>query len=198
MCKNCQFDIAVAGCERETLKLKNTNGQTQRTSTTYTPECIMLFLNAERVQRGSAFIAVDPVDGFISTRSHARPSTSSWSGKICRVRLAASARGDGVKSQRGISSAPVNLPLLRTGRPHDRKFGTTRTLLPEVTAVSDNGAATSAGTDDTQWSVDAAKTLYRIDSWGEPYFTLNSNGNLVVRPCGGTSLIISQFAAHRR
>ncbi|MBS1911987.1 MAG: biosynthetic arginine decarboxylase [Bacteroidetes bacterium] len=32
------------------------------------------------------------------------------------------------------------------------------------------------------WSVDDAKTLYNLDKWGEPYFGINANGNVTVRP----------------
>jgi arginine decarboxylase len=32
------------------------------------------------------------------------------------------------------------------------------------------------------WSVDDAKTLYNLDKWGSPYFTVNDQGHVAVRP----------------
>ena len=32
------------------------------------------------------------------------------------------------------------------------------------------------------WSVDDAKTLYNLDKWGSPYFTVNQQGHVAVRP----------------
>src|SRR5688500_1976597 len=32
------------------------------------------------------------------------------------------------------------------------------------------------------WSVDAAKTLYNIDGWGDGYFDISADGHVLVRP----------------
>src|ERR1041384_2744225 len=32
------------------------------------------------------------------------------------------------------------------------------------------------------WSVDDAKALYNLDKWGSPYFTVNAQGHVAVRP----------------
>jgi arginine decarboxylase len=34
------------------------------------------------------------------------------------------------------------------------------------------------------WSIEASEELYRIHSWGEPYFSINADGHLTVSPRG--------------
>ena len=34
----------------------------------------------------------------------------------------------------------------------------------------------------TEWDVDAAISTYNVDGWGTGYFTVNSAGNVEVRP----------------
>lgn len=41
----------------------------------------------------------------------------------------------------------------------------------------------SAATDD-QWTPNRSASLYKIDAWGAPYFSVNSSGNISVRPYG--------------
>jgi arginine decarboxylase-like protein len=36
----------------------------------------------------------------------------------------------------------------------------------------------------SQWSVESSKKLYNTPGWGYPYFSINDEGNLVVRPTG--------------
>ncbi|EPS61793.1 arginine decarboxylase [Genlisea aurea] len=38
------------------------------------------------------------------------------------------------------------------------------------------------------WSAFHSSLLYRVDGWGAPYFTVNSNGNIAVRPYGPNTL----------
>lgn len=35
-----------------------------------------------------------------------------------------------------------------------------------------------------QWSIEQSENLYRIQGWGEPYFSINSNGHITVSPQG--------------
>jgi hypothetical protein len=35
-----------------------------------------------------------------------------------------------------------------------------------------------------EWSVERSKALYNCSGWGSPYFTVNEEGHLVVRPAG--------------
>jgi len=37
---------------------------------------------------------------------------------------------------------------------------------------------------DSHWSPSLSSALYRIDGWGGPYFSVNSSGNISVRPHG--------------
>ncbi|KAJ4962210.1 hypothetical protein NE237_022149 [Protea cynaroides] len=39
-----------------------------------------------------------------------------------------------------------------------------------------------------QWSPSLSASLYRIDGWGTPYFSVNSSGNIAVRPYGADTL----------
>ncbi|KAK8613713.1 hypothetical protein V6N13_101470 [Hibiscus sabdariffa] len=48
--------------------------------------------------------------------------------------------------------------------------------------------ATSGDSISTNWSSAHSATLYRIDSWGAPYFAVNDSGNISVRPYGGLGL----------
>lgn len=36
-----------------------------------------------------------------------------------------------------------------------------------------------------EWSVESSKALYNTAGWGAPYFDVNAEGHLVVRPTGG-------------
>ncbi|XP_060176150.1 arginine decarboxylase 1A, chloroplastic [Lycium barbarum] len=40
----------------------------------------------------------------------------------------------------------------------------------------------------THWSTEHSSDLYRVDGWGAPYFTVNSNGDISVRPHGTDTL----------
>ncbi|TQD77267.1 hypothetical protein C1H46_037208 [Malus baccata] len=41
---------------------------------------------------------------------------------------------------------------------------------------------TTAAANNSHWSPSLSSDLYRINAWGGPYFTVNSSGNVVVRP----------------
>ncbi|CAB4290022.1 unnamed protein product [Prunus armeniaca] len=49
-------------------------------------------------------------------------------------------------------------------------------------------ATTAVTTDSSHWSPSLSSDLYRIDAWGGPYFTVNSSGNVAVRPHGSATL----------
>ncbi|KAM2127078.1 hypothetical protein ACFX1R_007023 [Malus domestica] len=50
--------------------------------------------------------------------------------------------------------------------------------VPHITPAADN----------SHWSPSLSSDLYRIDAWGGPYFTVNSSGNVAVRPHGRATL----------
>lgn len=46
------------------------------------------------------------------------------------------------------------------------------------------GRVTGTGKDRAKWDVNDSAQLYRIEGWGAPYFSINSHGNVRVRPWG--------------
>ncbi|KAE8654336.1 Arginine decarboxylase [Hibiscus syriacus] len=54
---------------------------------------------------------------------------------------------------------------------------------------SSSTTATAASDDSisTNWSPAHSAALYRIDSWGAPYFAVNDSGNITVRPYGAST-----------
>lgn len=54
--------------------------------------------------------------------------------------------------------------------------------VPPTTNITTDSAAT------TNWSPSHSSSLYRIDGWGAPYFSVNSSGNVTVRPHGSGTL----------
>lgn len=48
------------------------------------------------------------------------------------------------------------------------------------------------------WTIEDSEKLYRISGWGEPYFAINSAGNVTVSPMGdrGGSLDLYQLICH--
>lgn len=42
----------------------------------------------------------------------------------------------------------------------------------------------SSKTTETGWTIEASEDLYRIHSWGDPYFSINADGHLTVSPKG--------------
>ncbi|KAG4209452.1 hypothetical protein ERO13_A03G199500v2 [Gossypium hirsutum] len=60
-----------------------------------------------------------------------------------------------------------------------------------VPFLSSNAAAVTAAvanSESSHWSPAHSSALYRIDEWGAPYFSVNSSGNVAVRPYGAGSL----------
>ncbi|KAK4800449.1 hypothetical protein SAY86_020936 [Trapa natans] len=54
--------------------------------------------------------------------------------------------------------------------------------------------ASAAATDDlSHWSPSHSACLYRVDGWGAPYFSVNSSGNISVRPHGADTLLHQEF-----
>ncbi|KAF8410494.1 hypothetical protein HHK36_003022 [Tetracentron sinense] len=47
---------------------------------------------------------------------------------------------------------------------------------------------TTTTTTTSHWSPSLSSSLYRIDGWGPPYFSVNSSGNISVRPYGSETL----------
>ncbi|KAL7082785.1 hypothetical protein ACP275_14G123300 [Erythranthe tilingii] len=58
--------------------------------------------------------------------------------------------------------------------------------MPPLTCCVDAAAAASDSA--AAWSPADSSRLYRVDGWGAPYFTVNSNGNISVRPHGAQTL----------
>nr|KJB32609.1 hypothetical protein B456_005G248700 [Gossypium raimondii] len=60
-----------------------------------------------------------------------------------------------------------------------------------VPFLSSNAAAVTAAvanSESSHWSPAHSSAIYRIDEWGAPYFSVNSSGNVVVRPYGTGTL----------
>lgn len=53
-------------------------------------------------------------------------------------------------------------------------------VLPAITST--------AAVDNSHWSPSLSSALYRVDGWGAPYFSVNSSGNMSVRPYGAATL----------
>ncbi|KAK6120945.1 hypothetical protein DH2020_045314 [Rehmannia glutinosa] len=64
--------------------------------------------------------------------------------------------------------------------PHPYAFATWDSVLPDYPPSNTVTAAA--------WSPAHSAVLYRVDGWGAPYFTVNSNGNVSVRPYGVDTL----------
>lgn len=62
-------------------------------------------------------------------------------------------------------------------------FASWDSTLPEIPAP-----ATAASIAAAQWTPAHSALLYRVDGWGAPYFTVNSNGDVSVRPHGVSTL----------
>ncbi|GAB4301653.1 MAG: biosynthetic arginine decarboxylase [Oscillatoriaceae cyanobacterium] len=46
------------------------------------------------------------------------------------------------------------------------------------------GALVAQGNKGKKWSIEASEELYRINGWGEPYFSINADGDVTVSPKG--------------
>ncbi|CAI9769847.1 unnamed protein product [Fraxinus pennsylvanica] len=61
--------------------------------------------------------------------------------------------------------------------------------VPTLESSSASGVSLSTNTTiTTAWSPAHSSMLYRVDGWGAPYFTVNSSGNISVRPYGAETL----------
>lgn len=56
--------------------------------------------------------------------------------------------------------------------------------VPSVTTTT----ATAAAVENSHWSTSHSADLYRVHGWGAPYFSVNSSGNMSVRPYGAATL----------
>ncbi|XAR72762.1 Arginine decarboxylase [Bertholletia excelsa] len=61
----------------------------------------------------------------------------------------------------------------------------TNTATVAATAAS---AAATTTIDGSHWSPSLSASLYNINGWGAPYFSINSSGNITVRPYGTATL----------
>ncbi|XP_057966099.1 arginine decarboxylase [Malania oleifera] len=73
----------------------------------------------------------------------------------------------------GDSSLPA--PLLFSGE-------------PPATTIAATAANAASVIDHPHWSPALSDSLYKINAWGAPYFTVNSSGNISVRPYGEGTL----------
>ncbi|KAK8304079.1 hypothetical protein V6Z11_D04G196500 [Gossypium hirsutum] len=63
------------------------------------------------------------------------------------------------------------------------------TTVPFSSFTNTSAAAVdSTNSNLTHWSSAHSSTLYRIDSWGAPYFAVNDSGNITVSPHGSSTL----------
>ncbi|KAK4424096.1 Arginine decarboxylase [Sesamum alatum] len=61
-------------------------------------------------------------------------------------------------------------------------------VLPASPPSHTTSSAAPASAVQAAWSPAHSALLYRVDGWGAPYFTVNSNGNVSVRPYGVNTL----------
>ncbi len=61
-----------------------------------------------------------------------------------------------------------------------------RTVSPEKaqTATESNTAKSSQAIEPEEWSIEQSEELYRINGWGDPYFSINAVGHVTVAPQG--------------
>lgn len=61
-------------------------------------------------------------------------------------------------------------------------------------AAAENAAADSVTSVDASWSLEDADVAYHIDTWGSPYYFINKQGNVAVRPLEGSEMEIDLLA----
>ncbi|KAJ4716631.1 Arginine decarboxylase [Melia azedarach] len=84
--------------------------------------------------------------------------------------------------------AAVAPPAYANSFPWDGSFPASPFSLISGAPLSPNGATTGTTMDDSHWSPSHSESLYKIDAWGAPYFTVNSSGNITLRPYGQSTL----------
>ncbi|KAH9657147.1 Arginine decarboxylase 2 [Citrus sinensis] len=57
-----------------------------------------------------------------------------------------------------------------------------------MSPTSASAGSVAADVDSSHWSPSHSASLYKIDSWGAPYFAVNPSGNVSVRPYGHATL----------
>ncbi|CAK9162041.1 unnamed protein product [Ilex paraguariensis] len=60
--------------------------------------------------------------------------------------------------------------------------------VPPPTNTTITIPSVSASVDLSHWSPSLSAALYKIDGWGAPYFSVNSSGNISIRPYGADTL----------
>ena len=55
---------------------------------------------------------------------------------------------------------------------------------PKTIAVSENNLVDRSQQDQCNWTIEDSENLYGIKGWGEPYFSINAAGNIMVSPQG--------------
>ncbi|MFM7424303.1 MAG: arginine decarboxylase, partial [Elainella sp.] len=62
------------------------------------------------------------------------------------------------------------------------------TAQPENTRVNGNNGNNGRGSQEQEpqhrWTIEKSEELYRIQGWGEPYFSINAAGRVTVSPQG--------------
>ncbi|KAG9135033.1 hypothetical protein Leryth_011541 [Lithospermum erythrorhizon] len=64
----------------------------------------------------------------------------------------------------------------------DRSLPTAEVFFPSAVPQPTNAI------DIPHWSTSLSSTLYRVDGWGQPYFSVNSSGNISIKPHGSETL----------
>jgi len=86
----------------------------------------------------------------------------------------------------GVVESPHHNPLRSYGLPGEGSLPVPLVpFFPNTFFANGGGVGTAAA---AAWSAAHSSDLYRVDGWGAPYFVVNENGNVAVRPHGAKTL----------
>lgn len=86
----------------------------------------------------------------------------------------------------GVVESPHHNPLRSYGLPGEGSLPVPLVpFFPNPFFANGGGVGTAAA---AAWSAAHSSALYRVDGWGAPYFVVNENGNVAVRPHGAKTL----------
>lgn len=86
----------------------------------------------------------------------------------------------------GVVESPHHNPLRSYGLPGEGSLPVPLVpYFPNPFFANGGGVGTAAA---AAWSASHSSALYRVDGWGAPYFVVNENGNVAVRPHGAKTL----------
>lgn len=86
----------------------------------------------------------------------------------------------------GVVESPHHNPLRSYGLPGEGSLPVPLVpYFPNPFFANGGGVGTAAA---AAWSAAHSSALYRVDGWGAPYFVVNENGNVAVRPHGAKTL----------